>query len=138
MYKIWLNDIKHWTIKPVRIFHEYNFNFFRVSIGEDASLVVKQREVLNFIGRGEEWDEDVCPVKKLVRKDNGKVLETSLQENILLQVFLQRGVTPYPIEEAKIFTGQAIKTQRAEIANSGDAVKFVSSESEVINAFSIT
>ena len=46
--------------------------------------------------------------------------------------FIQRGVTSYPIEEAKNFTGQTIKTQRAEIANSGDP-----SESEVINAFSI-
>lgn len=66
------------------------------------------------------------------------VLEVYIEENFFLQVFLQRGVTPYPMEEARVSTGQTKKPQRADIANSGDAVKSISSESEAINAFSIT
>lgn len=67
-----------------------------------------------------------------------------LEEKLLLHFFLQRGVTPHPIEEARISTGQTKtktktkKPQRADIAISGDAVKSISPESEAINDFSIT
>ena len=36
--------------------------------------------MLNFIGRSEEWDEDVWPVKKLVRKD--KVWKPFFQKEV--------------------------------------------------------
>ena len=94
-------------------FNVYKFNFIRVSVGEDASVVVKESEVLNFIGRSEKWDVDVCPVKKLVRKDNTKVLEASLERESPSTSFLKRGVTPHSIEEARIFTWQGIKNKKS-------------------------
>ena len=54
--------------------------------------------------------------------------------------FYKRGVTPYPMEEARICTaGQTKKkpqkSQRADIANSEDVVNYISSEFDVINVF---
>lgn len=92
----------------------------------------QQREIVQFIGREMPEEEGGVPIKKLERKPNGKVISTAMEECILLQLCTELEVPAFSPEEAFILTGRAVRTSRKnELANSGDAVLYLSSQNEV-------
>lgn len=101
-------------------------------IGEKARTLGQQREIVQFIGREMPQEEGEVPIKKLKRKPNGKVISTAMEECILLQLCTEMEVPAFSPEDAVIFTGKAARTRRKnELANSGDAVQYLSSQNEV-------
>ncbi|XP_062587706.1 uncharacterized protein LOC134249366, partial [Saccostrea cucullata] len=101
-----------------------------VCSGHGAKDLGLQREVLQYMGRSLPEEEGAVVVRKLNRKPNGKALPTLLEESTLLQLCTDLDVPYIPPEEACIYIGSAIKTQRNELANVGDALKYYSAESE--------
>ena len=70
-------------------------------------------------------------VKKNQRNENGKAFPSSIEELTILQLFTDLEKKPLSLCDVQIFTDNALKTKRGELANSGEAVQFLTSKNEV-------
>ena len=61
----------------------------------------------------------------------------SIEEVTILQLFTDLEKNPLSLCDVQIFTGNAVKTKRGELANSGEAVQFLNSKNEVQNTFTL-
>ena len=51
--------------------------------------------------------------------------------------FYRSGKNSFSLCDVQIFTGNAVKTKRGELANSGEAVQFLTSKNEVKRTFTL-
>ena len=114
-----------------------NFCKFRVTIGSGACKIAQTEEVQQFVGRCVEEEVPIQCVKKIQRKENGKALVNSIEEVTILQLFTDLEKKPLSLCDVQIFTGNAVKTKRGELANSGEAVQFLTSKNEVKRTFTL-
>ena len=76
-------------------------------------------------------------VKKIQRNENGKAFPSSIEELTILQLFTDLEKKPLLLCYVQIYTGNAIKTKRGELAYSGEAVQFLNSKNEVKRTFTL-
>nr|XP_022337282.1 uncharacterized protein LOC111133305 [Crassostrea virginica] len=103
-----------------------------ITIGSGACKIAQTEEVQQFVGRCVEEEVPIQCVKKIQRKENGKALVNSIEEVTILQLFTDLEKNPLSLSDVQVFTGNAVKTKRGELANSGEAVQFLNSKNEVM------
>lgn len=86
-------------------------------IGQKARNLVQQREIV-------QEEEGVVSIKKLKRKPNGKVISTAMEKYIFPPTLYRDGGTSF-------LSRGCSHIYRNELAKSGDAVQYLSSQNEV-------
>nr|XP_034315984.1 uncharacterized protein LOC117685646 [Crassostrea gigas] len=86
-------------------------------IGQKARNLVQQREIV-------QEEEGVVPIKKLKTIPNGKVISTAMEEYIFPPTLYRDGGTSF-------LSRGCSHIYRNELAKSGDAVQYLSSQNEV-------
>ena len=114
-----------------------NFCKFRITIGSGACKIAQTEEVQQFVGRCVEEEVPIQCVKKSSEKKMAKLSWILLKKSPYFSFLQIWKKNPLSLCDVQIITGNAVKTKRGELGNSGEAVQFLNSKNEVQNTFTL-